>query len=43
MAEIGEPLRVIEVRPLELPVPSAPSENPAFEPAPAEEPVEVPL
>lgn len=39
MAEIGDPLRVIEVQPLELPVPST---EPAFAPAPLEEPVEVP-
>ncbi|HEV2644137.1 MAG TPA: hypothetical protein VGT98_15600 [Candidatus Elarobacter sp.] len=39
MAEIGEPIRVIEVQPLELPVPS-PSETPEFAPAPEEVPVE---
>jgi hypothetical protein len=38
VADIGEPQRVIEVQPLELPVPS---EMPALEPEPVEEPVEV--
>jgi hypothetical protein len=41
MAEIGDPIRVIEVQPLELPVPS-PWEFPEFEPAPEEAPAEVP-
>lgn len=39
MADIGEPLRVIEVQPPELPVPS-PSEAPALEPEPDEVEVE---
>jgi hypothetical protein len=42
-AYIGEPVRVIEVAPLELPVPTrAPEEFPATEPEPAPEPEEVP-
>ena len=39
MAEIGDPLRVIEIQPLELPIPS-PSELPIFEPVPEEIEVE---
>jgi hypothetical protein len=35
VAEIGDPLRVIEVQPLELPVPT-PSELPLTEPIPEE-------
>jgi hypothetical protein len=43
-AYIGEPIRVIEVAPLELPVPThAPAELPTSpEPEPALEPEEVP-
>ena len=41
MADLGKPIRVIEVTPLEVPVPQ---EAPEFDPAetPAEDPVEVP-
>jgi hypothetical protein len=38
MAEIGEPIRVIEIQPLELPVPLP--QEPVFVPAPDEVPVE---
>jgi hypothetical protein len=42
MAELGDPIRVIEIQPLELPVPSEmPSERPAFEPEPERETIEV--
>jgi len=40
MADVGDPLRVIEVQPVELPVPS-PLEVPTFDPEPEEVPVEV--
>ena len=39
MADLGKPIRVIEVRPLEQPVPR---EAPAPETAPVEEPEKVP-
>lgn len=40
MADLGDPVRVIEVQPVELPVPS-PFEVPQLEPEPTETPVEV--
>lgn len=42
MADLGDPIRVIEIQPLELPVPqTAPAEFPQFEPQPEPEPIEV--
>jgi hypothetical protein len=42
VADIGDPQRVIEVQPFELPVPSEmPAEMPAFEPEPERETIEV--
>lgn len=47
MTDLGDPIRVIEVEPLELPVPTEPPEveTPDEEPIwePSEEPVEVPV
>lgn len=46
MTDLGDPIRVIEVEPLELPIPTEPTEveTPDEEPTwePNEEPVEVP-